>query len=540
MARQDMSVPKWYVIARNEYRIRTSRVRLLRPLFPYLVVALLAAYVAFIAPALVSVFVDEFVSLMLSRAAIAMVQIILFLVFIYFMIIPITDTLRDVQAGELEIFLSAPVKPSHVLIGDFLGEMIFYVIFITVVAGIFTAALRPLGLSLPQMGLVVVIFALVFLSASWVGTVIASVLRTRLGEGGKGQDIGKALSFLVALPIVFMIYAIQFGGLLQALSDPAASGAVRTLLGLLPSSWGAWVIAGFASEPGGLGALGPPAILRLAGLALFFLGSLWAGSKIADRCYSLEPATFTSSKAGSDGAFYRGVRSLVGGGSFGILFVSILKEYARRLENLSRLAYMLGVILIMGIFITRSQGAGDFRIAVPVMMIQFLLPILTVFVTGEVTLKGKEALFIVRKAPSGLGRFVRARLLHGWLLVVPITVAVALATTIPNPHTSVMSMLPNIVLLMVLAFGNVAFVLGLFLLSPAFSEKSGRFYLNMFVVIGFSVCCFIFSLGILAVPMEGADPVRGMLYLQASQTALTWLAGLVMLAAGRWNLARIE
>lgn len=535
-----MPSPKWYVIARNEYRIHTSRIRAIRPYFPFLVGGLLAAYVVYLAPAIVSLFVDEFVALMLSQAALAMVQIILFFVFIYFIIIPITETLRDVQTGELEILLSAPVRPSDLLLGDFLGGMSFYLIFMAVIAGVFTAALRPLGLGVVQVAIVILVFVLVFISASWIGTVIAAVLRTRLGETGKGRDIGKALSFVIALPLVALIYAIQFGGLIQALSDPSASGAVRAALGLLPSSWGARIIVGFASQPGGLGSLGVEAMLRLGGLVGFLVAALWVGSKIADRAYSVESTSFTSSKAGPDGAFYNALRALGGGGNFGTLLVSTMKEYARRLENLSHLAYILGVIVIMSIFMARSNRSSDFSAVVPLMMIQFLFPVVAVFVVGEVTLKGKEALFIFRKTPNGVKGFVNAKLLQGWMVVMPLAALVAVITAATNPQISVRSILPNVGMAMLFAAGNVPLVLGLFLISPAFSEKSGRFHLDMLVVIFISIGFFIASMVILAKPMEGVDPVKGALYLQISETAMSWLVGLAFLVAGRWNLSRIE
>ena len=114
--------PKWLVVARNEYRIHTSRIRKIRPYFPYLVIGLLAVYVAFIAPSFASLFIEDFLALLLSQAAVATVQMILFLIFIYFIIIPITQTLREVQAGQLEIFLAAPIKPSDVLLGEFMGQ----------------------------------------------------------------------------------------------------------------------------------------------------------------------------------------------------------------------------------------------------------------------------------------------------------------------------------------------------------------------------------------------------------------------------------
>ncbi len=57
-------MPKWLVVARNEYRIHTSRIRRVRPYFPYMVIGLLVVYVVFIAPAFVSLFVDDFLVLL--------------------------------------------------------------------------------------------------------------------------------------------------------------------------------------------------------------------------------------------------------------------------------------------------------------------------------------------------------------------------------------------------------------------------------------------------------------------------------------------
>ncbi|MDH5788175.1 MAG: hypothetical protein OEZ40_07795, partial [Candidatus Bathyarchaeota archaeon] len=68
-----MAIRKWLVVAKNEYRIRVNSIRGIRPYFPYLVTGLLAVYVAFIAPAFVSLFVDDFIAFFLSQFALAMV-----------------------------------------------------------------------------------------------------------------------------------------------------------------------------------------------------------------------------------------------------------------------------------------------------------------------------------------------------------------------------------------------------------------------------------------------------------------------------------
>jgi len=284
-----LSGHKWFVIARNEYRISTSKMRAMRPYFPYLALALLAVYVAFIAPMVVGIFMDDFLAFIISVAAIPMVQIILFMFFFFFLLTSIGDTLREVRTERLEAILAAPIRPSDMLLGEFLGKMPFYAIAITVIAGSFVALLNPLGLDMIQNAMIIVIFIITSLSAVWIGTVIASILRTRLAKAVHGRDVGRALSVVIALPGIAMIYAIISGDLQDELVDPATSGTVRAVLNLLPSSWGAEIFSAFAHNPGNIGVVGLEAMTRFGGLLAFFLAALLLGTKAVNRAYSLEP-----------------------------------------------------------------------------------------------------------------------------------------------------------------------------------------------------------------------------------------------------------
>jgi hypothetical protein len=534
----EMPAHKWIVIARNEYRIRTSRIRKIRSHFPYLIVGALAAYVVFIAPAFVSLFIDDLLALMLSHAAMAMMQIMLFIVFIYFIMIPVSQTLREQQASQLEIFLAAPVKPSDLLLGEFLGEMPFYSIFIVVIIGFFTAVLNPLGLDLMQIGIIIMVFVLVFLSASWIGTVISALLRTKLGKTARGRDIGRALAMIIALPLIVLIYAIQFGGLIEALSDPKSNEVVKAILSLLPSSWGAEVIVRFATHPGNVGGVAFDVLTRVGGLIVFLIAILWLGSRVANRAYSLEPTTFISARAHSDGVFYNLVKYLGGGRSFGTLLVSVFKDYSRRLENLSNVVYIIGVLFVMVIFVVPKSGfMGATYI---LMMAQFLFPILVVMVNGEVTVRGKETLFIFRKAPSGEGRFVKAMLVKGWLMAVPIAGLVTVVITILSPQMTVLSLLMNTGFMMLFIAAYTAFILGLFLLNPAFSEKSVKLWLNIMIAIFASIGLFAVSLMTLATLGVFSETIVGIFSLHLIQSALSWLVGLVFLYLGKRRLTRIE
>jgi len=524
-------VPKWLVVARNEYRIRINSIRTIRPYFPYLVIALLAVYVAFIAPAVVSLFIDDLLAFFLSQVALAMVPIIMFIIFFYFIILPITYTLQGMQAGQVEIFLAAPIKPSDVLLGEFLGVMPFYAIAITVMAGFFTAALNPLGLDMLQIAITVIIFVATFLSALWIGTVIAALVRTKFAKSARGRDVGRALSLVLALPMIAVMYAIMGGGLLEALADPGTSGMVRAILSLLPSSWGAEVIVNFASNPGNIGAVGFETLTRFGGLVAFFVAVLWLGTKAANRAYSIEPTTFTASRAKPDGFFYRTVRYLGGGGSFGTLLVSVFKDYGRRLENLSRIAYIVGLIAMVNIFF----GGGFDDPEAALLMGLFLFPFLAVLVVGQVTAGGKESLFIYKKTPFGVGRFVKARLLQGWLVAVPIGVAITVVSMISIPQTTLISLLTYTGFMALIVAANVTLALGLSLLNPEFSENTRT---QMFgLIVNAQVAMFV-SLGIFIGSLIVLD--LGFLNTVLLQTVVIWLLGIVFLYLGKRRFSRIE
>jgi len=534
---------KWLVVARNEYRLHTSSIRRIRPYFLYLIMGLLAVYVGFIAPAVISPFIDDFLAFIITQAAAPMVQIMLFMFFFYILVFPISETLREVQTGQIEIFLAAPIKPSDVLLGEFLGAMPFYAIAITVITGSFTALLTPLGLDMVQIAIIIIIFVVTLLSAFWIGIVISAILRTKLGKSTRGKDAGRALSVVIVLPMIALMYAILGGSLLEALIDPGTSEMVRAILGLLPSSWGAEVFISFASNPGNIFAVGFETLTRFGGLIAFFVVVLWLGSKAANRAYSLEPTIFTSSRAKPDGFFYKTIRSVGGGGSFGTLLTSIFKDYGRRLENLSWIAYAVGLVAMIGIFFSDpTSGPED-----PLVSLSMLgIPLLAGFVVGTVS-RGKTSFFIYMKSPSGVGRFVKARLLQGCLVAVPISAMVIAASTILVPHVSLTSLLINIIWASLRTVAAVAFLLGLALVIPVFSEESRE--RNLGIVINLMIAVFA-TIGLdigfsrLGLSLEkiipNLDPLTGLLGDHLLQTAIFSVVGIMLLYIGTKKLSRIE
>ncbi len=538
-----MQKSKWWVIAKNQYLLTTSAIRGIRRYFPYLAIGLMAVYVVFIAPSLVGLFLDEAISILLSQVAVAFVQIILFMIFFIFITFPISNTLREVQSDEMEILLAAPVKASDVLLGEFLGQIPIVAIAITAAVGLFTAILNPIGLDLLQMTIIIIIFIVTFLSAFWIGSVLSVILRTRLGKSARGKDIGRALSVIIVLPFIAIMYAMIGGGILEALADPETNGILNIILGLLPSSWGAETIVSFTSNPGNIAAVGFETLTRLGGLLVFFVATLWLGTKAASRLYTLKPTTLTSSVAKPDGIFYKSVETLGGGGSRGTLLVTAFKDYYRRLENLSWLFYAVGISAMIVIFFNTSPtDPGDTLMASSL----FMIPLLTGFVVGTVS-RGKEQMMIFKKAPSGIGKFVTARLVQAWIVAVPIGSAMLGVSTLLVPHITIIPLLTNIMWASIRTISVSIIFLGLSLLMPSFSEKARE--RNLSIMINLQIVIFG-TIGLeLGFNMSGLsfdnmfqniEPYTGLLFDHLLRTAILSSVGIVILLLGKRNLSRIE
>ncbi len=517
----------WLVVARNEYRLRTSGIRSIRKYFHYIAILIVGVVVGVIAPAIANALVDalDVEGFLVSAYAIAMMQVVLFLFFFYFLLFPISNTLKDIETQEYEIFISAPIRPGDVLLGKFMGVLPLYAIGIAIITGFFTAFLIPLGIDFIQISIIIAIFVLTLLSAVWIGTVIAALLRTRLEKSARGRDIGKALPLLIALPFIAIMYALMGGGLQAALANPGTSEIVEAFMRILPSSWGAEMFVLFAKNPGNIAIVWFETFTRFGGLVLFFIASLWLGAKAANRAYSLEATTFTSATAKPDGRFYRAVKMIGGGSSFGTLLASITKDYGRRFENISKLGYLVGLLILINLFLV----GGDDPEGTVIMMI-FLLPFLTTFIVGEVTIRGKENLFIYRKAPGGEKRLVRGRLLQGVIIVVPIVLTYQILALLRFTHIPLLHSAAFVGFVLALSGAYVAMSLGLFLMVPVFSDKPSELMGNVMIMMVFSFAIFIGSI-ILAPTFQIAAVIM---------IVLSWISGVTFLTSGRRKLGKIE
>jgi len=130
---------------------------------------------------------------------------------------------------------------------------------------------------------------------------------------------------------------------------------------------------------------------------------------------------------------------------------------------------------------------------------------------------------------------VKAKLVQGWLVAVPIATAITLFSLLRVPQASFISFLTYIVLITLLVAANVALALGLALLRPQFSDNArdqmGSLVLNANVAMVASIGVFIGFMVVLD---------WGIFNTLLMQNTVIWLLGVIFLYLGKRKLSRIE
>jgi hypothetical protein len=522
-----------WIITKAEYRMATSRFRNIRAYVPYILLAILIFWNFYIAPALVSSYLSELETWIFSQVALVLTNFILFFIFLIFFSIPIANILQDVRSNHFENIFSTPIKPGNLLLGEFFGKYIFYAFFSALIGTFFTTAFQSLGIDIFQTFLIRLIVVFISTSASWIGTVCAILMRSMLMKTARGRDIGKGIAFIVIIPFVVVMYAV-IGGYFGFLLDPEKGKWFGDILKLFPSSWGAEVIVNLVNNPGNIFAIEFNAFLQLLLLVSFFIISIFLGLNLSNRFYSLELRSFSTSRVKPDRLFYRLFRKLLGGKNYATMVIASWKNYFRTVRNLTMLIYIITLVVIMNIFL---MGPEDPEGALVNTI--FLSPLLGAFVVGEIALQGKESLLIYKQTPLTTWEFIRVKLGHYLLLVIPICIILETGISYLIPINNPMDIIINIIAIVGLTTGSLLFSLGLFLRNPAYHEKAPEFMINMQVIIFgtlipfFACLIFLHDLNLFGFGSSFYNIIF-------TVTLINWVAGILMLFIGARYLDRLE
>ncbi|MHA1265026.1 MAG: ABC transporter permease [Candidatus Helarchaeota archaeon] len=490
-------VPRWLVLTKSEIRIWTSRFRNHRKLLFSLVILIMGIYSFFLVP-----FILNFFHLPLHNALMGMgaglpyflffiFSFVCLFIFIWCITYPLSMMLQETTdlSGKLEILISTPIKAQDILFGKYIGRFPTYLIVLFSIApwlvNIF-GVIFPLSV-FDQFAIYFVLFILIILG-TWLGTLLTAYIESRIRKSEKTRDLGRAMNFVIAILIVILMYSLIWA-IISGVNDP--SSPLFIILQVFPSSWASFIVMDFF----GFHLLLP---MNVSFFWMFLLGvtfvSLYLGYHAAGRFYSLEPFQRNRARIQKTNNFYKIFRRLIPG-SFGIQFQAHLRQFSRKMENFSRLSYAV-VISVMSFVLNYLMGTfedGLDRGAI-VMFLPFMYAwFVAMMLGGWVIIGSKDHLWIYKKAPSGVKKFVWSVYLVNILyssiigIIYMTIVSIFIGLSFIDGIIMVGFVFGFVLALMMIGIG-IAFIF------PTFEERGGKLGIVMMAIAGIIFGGFMLSI----------------------------------------------
>jgi hypothetical protein len=243
--------------------------------------------------------------------------------------------------------------------------------------------------------------------------------------------LAKALGIVLGIVLIIPIYGLMYAA-------PILSQILGTNVFLfLPFTWGAdlltWIIVSF----NGVGLPQPVTAAFASALTLdwfsdlillsaFSLAIIGLAFGSADRLFRIGAGARTEKivTVRKDGPFLRLIRRVFPG-SFGILLTTSLKDFMRKAQNISMLAYAVVLSVLIPFFLNLSElGAGRGEVSGEFLSLFFtpmifgwMLALFSSMSFGGVGfLDSQDQLWIIKTPPKGATRFVKARVVEAFLM----------------------------------------------------------------------------------------------------------------------------
>lgn len=479
--------PLWWAIAKAEYYVSFSKYPRRRTAYFGSVAVLSLAWALFILPWLISLIVDrlgEQLQAFLIGTFPGVMRSVILMLWIMLVIFPIAGALAEVKIGQWEIILSQNVSTRALLLGTFVGRLPVYGLVVLVLAPVlitpFTTVYQVSILG--QLMVYGVILISVF-CALWISTLIGTAIQAKLGESSRGNDIAKGLGML--LPLIFLI---PFYGLIY-FAETSSSFMGMDLFLLLPSTWSADLITWIVIKSNGLNLsgeviaafesfLGFPQLLNFILLIVLMIGVVVIGIMTTDRLFDFRSAggRSTVTTIGHENIILRSLRQIIPG-SFGVLVVTTLKDFTRKVQNLSKFVYGLIIAIVAPILQNNLAGVPFFVMVFQASMMMGMMGGITFGGIGF--MDSQDQLWIIKGAPKGVVRFVKARLVEAFLFSIPLAVIPAVVITTIVGMGSIEGLMLFISIYTMIC-GSALVGIGITANNPTYEDtKSGSFSANM-------------------------------------------------------------
>lgn len=206
---------KILLIALNEFKLKTSRIKKNRGLILSIIFSILLFWAIFLGPNLFELILPEILKqyqMAFRSTIISVIEYSLMLTFLLYMLYPLYVLYQKEEIGMKEFLLAAPVEPGKIFLGRILGEMPLYFLLVLGVGPMGTSLLLQINpnMGLIQIFLIYVFFWLLMFFGLLIGSLIAHWLEIRMLFSPKLSKYKNLIPVIIAAVVVAFFYFFHF------------------------------------------------------------------------------------------------------------------------------------------------------------------------------------------------------------------------------------------------------------------------------------------------------------------------------------------
>jgi hypothetical protein len=488
---------KWFAIAKAEFFVQTSRIRRWRKAASIFLLGFGIVWALLIVPMIMPGILSSFgpgVEILLQASFPSLMRSVMLFLWVVVLIYPISYALQEIRIGQWEIMLSNNVSTRSMMFGFFLGRVPSYGLFVLFLAPIMlTPFAIALNVSLVGQAIMYLTVFFVALSTLFLSTLITTAIQAKLGESSRGNDIAKALSIFVAIAVLIPMYGLIY------FADAFSSFLGLDVFLLFPFTWGADIISWTIILFNGLGISAGAflVVLRFDALVDLILLTAFTGFVVlfafraADRIFSFGAGPRTEKIITIHGENYllRKIRGFLPG-PFGVMVVTSIKEFSRKMQNVSRLAYGVVISVLLPVILSYSiqsipenppEGVESIIVMIVILMLGMMVAMISGITFGGIGfLESRDQLWIIKSAPGGVWKFAKARLVESLFLAILIVLIPTIAVTLVFKF-GIIEFFAILVYTYWSTAGAVLISIGITANNPTYEDqKSAAFMINTF------------------------------------------------------------
>ncbi|MFX0027877.1 MAG: hypothetical protein ACFE8B_01590 [Candidatus Hermodarchaeota archaeon] len=500
----------WKKIAKNEIRLKTFRVRKNRKLFFIIIYTLFLIWAAYLGPILFDEILPELLKFYSEHLEVLISLILEYsfmMLFMMYMIYPLFILNRRSEIGIKDTVLASPIKSGDIFLGEFVGQLPFYFLFLLGIGPLGTSLLRQINsdmIFLHYLGFYIFVFILSNF-ALIIGMIFSNWFENKIFKNKKIRELDSWILVLLSFLVISIFYVFHF-----IFEIIAMFPNLKIWMLFFPSFWYSNIVL-YTVKPSLVSSyiLNLGLNVSLAVLIPFFI--LIISYKKAGNFYTLERTIDKKSKRiHQDHIFYRFIGKLTPLKWKGLI-ITHFKEFLRKRENYAKLIYCTVFIGFIGFFLSLSLKDStilleDNPLNVPLLFEIFHHRFLLVLIIGwigslifsiligiSVLIKSKELLFLYKKSPRGLNSLLFSYLyvIFDILFFLDIILTIYFAILFQLNFLQIfmfffMFMLNSIVILLE--------ALAIQCIKPLFEERGKDVFFNIYLLIIFQITSLLITL----------------------------------------------